>query len=113
MRAVLGEIHAASWAAAYATLFEAGFAALEVASRRGRWRQRTAAGTGTILLAELDGRPIAFCYVLPSVTRPGLAEIYSFYYHPDGWGSGVAAALMAETLRGLPARGYRAVHVRD
>jgi len=66
---------------------------------------------GSILIAELDGRPLALSYCVPSSTRPGLAEIYSFYGHPDGWGSGVAAALMTQTLRSLYDTGYAAVHL--
>jgi len=63
-----------------------------------------------VLLAELDGRPLALSYCVPSsVSR--LAEIFSFYGHPDGWGSGVAGALMTETLHRLCDRGYVQVHL--
>ena len=40
-----------------------------------------------------------------------MAEIYSFYGHPDGWGSGVAGALMTATLRSLVDGGYAGVHL--
>jgi len=82
-------------------MFQPDFAARAVESRRGRWHQRIAEGTGSILVAELDGRPLVLSFCVSSSTRPGLAEIYSFYGHPDGWGSGAAAALMTETLRSL------------
>jgi RimJ/RimL family protein N-acetyltransferase len=108
---VLGEVHAAAWQAAYAPLFETDFAAREVQSRRGRWHQRITESTSTVQLAELNGRPLALSYCVPSATRPGLAEIYSFYGHPDGWGSGVATALMTETLRNLHDSGYAEVHL--
>lgn len=107
----LGEIHATSWEAAYAPLFQADFAARAVESRRGRWHQRVAEGTGSVLLAELDGRPLALSFCVPSSTRPDLAEIYSFYGHPDGWGSGVAGSLMTETLRSLNNDGYAEVYL--
>ncbi len=107
----LGRIHAAAWEAAYAPLFDADFAARAVESRRGRWHQRIAEGAGLILLAELDGQPLALAFVRPSSSRPGWAEIFSFYGHPDGWGSGVAMALMSETLRLLSERGYGGVHL--
>jgi len=55
------------------------------------------------------GRWRSFC--MPSSPLVGLAEIYSFYGHPEGWGSGVAAALMAETLRNLHRNGYADVHL--
>ncbi len=107
----LGEIHAAAWEAAYAPMFQADFAARAVESRRGRWHQRIAEGTGSVLLAELDGRPLALSYCVPSSTLQGLAEIYSFYGHPDGWGSGIAGALMTQTLRNLNDDGYTEVHL--
>jgi GNAT superfamily N-acetyltransferase len=107
----LGEIHAASWEAAYAPFFDPQFAAGAVRDRRTQWHQRIAEGTGTILLAAFDGRPLALSYSSPSSTRPGYAEIYSFYGHPDGWGRGVAAALMAHTLRSLREDGFAGVHL--
>ncbi|MFD5100237.1 GNAT family N-acetyltransferase [Streptomyces albidochromogenes] len=108
---VLGEIHAAAWEVAYAPFFEKEFAAAAVESRRIRWHKRIADGTGTILLAVLDGRPLALSVHLPSPTRPGVAEISSFYCHPNSWGSGVAAALMTETLRHLRDEGFAQVHL--
>ncbi len=107
----LGEVHAAAWAVAYAPMFQPDFAAREVESRRGRWHQRIAESTSLILLAELDGRPLALSYCVPSATRSGLAEIYSFYGHPEGWGSGVATALMTETLHNLHGNRYAEVHL--
>jgi len=92
-------------------MFQPEFAARAVESRRGRWHQRIAEGAGPILLAELDDRPLALSFCMPSSPLVGLAEIYSFYGHPEGWGSGVAAALMAETLRNLHRNGYADVHL--
>lgn len=108
---VLGEVHAAAWEAAYAPFFEPEFAARAVQARRGRWHERIMEGTGTILLAVLDRQPMALSYSLPSSSRPGLAEIYSFYGHPASWGSGVAVALMVETLVRLRADGFPRVHL--
>ncbi|GGX23179.1 GNAT family N-acetyltransferase [Streptomyces chryseus] len=108
---VLGEIHAAAWEVAYAPFFEKEFAAGAVESRRVRWHKRIAEGTGTILLAVLDGRPLALSAHLPSQTRAGVAEISSFYCHPHGWGGGVAAALMTATLRRLREEGFAQVHL--
>ncbi|WP_433019195.1 N-acetyltransferase family protein [Kribbella sp. CA-294648] len=109
--AAIGVVHAASWEAAYAPFFDKDFAAGEIASRLTRWHERVTDPQGLILLAEQDGRPLAFSWAVPSSQRAGLAEIYSFYAHPDGWGSGVAAALMAETLGQLRAEGLTAVHL--
>jgi GNAT superfamily N-acetyltransferase len=107
----LGEIHAVAWEASHARFFQPQFAALAVQSRRTRWHERITAATGTILLAELDGRTLALCWRRPSSTRPGLAEIFSFYCHPDGWGRGVSAALMTDTLRQLDDDGFARVHL--
>ncbi|MER7846632.1 GNAT family N-acetyltransferase [Kitasatospora sp. NPDC096077] len=107
----LGEIHAAAWAAAYAPFFDPEFAAGAVRSRRTRWHARTAQGAWTILLAEHDGRPLALSAFGPSPTRPGSAELTTFYSHPDSWGSGIAPALMTETLRHMRDDGYARVHL--
>ncbi|MEW9555548.1 N-acetyltransferase family protein [Nonomuraea sp. NPDC050783] len=107
----LGEIHATAWEVSHAPFFAPEFAARSVQSRRTRWHARIAEGTGTILLALLDGRPLALSFLRPSPTRRGIAEIFSFYCHPDGWGSGVAAALMTETLRRLRDDGFSRVHL--
>ncbi|MFB7462897.1 GNAT family N-acetyltransferase [Streptomyces sp. NPDC056224] len=108
---MLGEIHAAAWEVAYGPFFEPEFAARGVLSRRSRWHARLREGAGTILLAVLDGRPLALSVFLPSPAGPGVAEICSFYSHPDSWGSGVAAVLMTGTLRRLRAEGYAAAHL--
>ncbi|MEU1785424.1 GNAT family N-acetyltransferase [Streptomyces sparsogenes] len=107
----LGEIHAAAWEAAYGPFFDPEFAARAVRSRRTRWHERIAQGAATILLAEHDRCPLALSAFGPSATRPGLAEILTFFSHPDSWGSGVAAALMTETLRHLRDDGFARVHL--
>lgn len=107
----LGEIHAAAWEASHAPFFQPEFAAQAVRSRRTKWHERIAEGKGTILVAALNGRPLALSFLHPSPTRPGLAEIFSFYCHPDGWGSGIAARLMTETLRRLHDDGFARVHL--
>ena len=104
-------MHAASWEAAYAPLFDSDFAAGQIASRLTRWHERVADPSGLIMLASVDGRPLAFSWSMPSTERPGLAELYSFYGHPDGWGTGIAAALMTGTLDGLRGDGFAAVHL--
>jgi RimJ/RimL family protein N-acetyltransferase len=105
--AIVGEIHAESWAVAYAPFFEPAFAAGQIADRRNRWSDRLRGGG--VLLGTVDGRPLAFTWLGPSPTRTGLAELYGCYAHPDGWGTGVAAAVMAATLDS--ASGYPAVHL--
>jgi GNAT superfamily N-acetyltransferase len=99
--AAVGEIHAASWGAAYAPLFPEAVAKEGIESRLTRWHARIADGDGLIMLGFVGDRPLAMSWSKPSETRPGFDEIYSFYTHPDGWGSGVSAALMDATLRSL------------
>ncbi|MEC4576536.1 GNAT family N-acetyltransferase [Streptomyces virginiae] len=108
---VLGGIHAAAWEAAYAPFFTPRFAAAGISSRLTRWHARLAAQDSTILLGEGDGRPMAMSVFRPSSTTPGLAEILSFYSHPDSWGTGVAAALMTGTLEHLRADGVTRTHL--
>ena len=105
--ATIGEIHAESWAIAYAPFFEPAFAAGQIADRRIRWGARL--GGGGILLGTVDGRPLAFTWIGPSPTRPGLAELYGCYAHPDGWGTGVAATVLAAALDSIA--GFPAVHL--
>ncbi|GLW11077.1 hypothetical protein Misp01_62050 [Microtetraspora sp. NBRC 13810] len=108
---VLGEIHAASWQAAYAGFFAPEFFAGAVRRRRGQWHDRLAARTGTALLAGRAGRPLALSFFGASPERPGTAQIFSFFGHPAGWGTGVASVLMHATLRELRERGFGRVHL--
>ncbi len=105
----LGEIHAASWAAAYAPFFPPDFAERAVEERRSRWHRLVAVAGGETMLAAVDGRPLVLSYTTPS--RPGSAEIVSFYGHPDGWGTGAAAALMTGTLEHLRDTGFARAHL--
>jgi GNAT superfamily N-acetyltransferase len=104
----VGEVHSASWAAAYAPLFPVEFAELGVTDRKARWGPRIAAGDGLVMLGLRSGRPLAMSW---SETDGAEAEIHSFYTHPDGWGSGVSAALMSALLARLRACGVTRVRL--
>ncbi|MEV1177389.1 GNAT family N-acetyltransferase [Nonomuraea sp. NPDC049784] len=108
---VVGEIHAESWKAAYSGFFTAEFFDGAVSRRRHKWHGVLAEGKDTIMLAALDGRPLAFSYFGPSPTRPESAEMFGFYGHPDGWGSGVAKALMTASLDTIREKGFKRVHL--
>ncbi|MFF3564711.1 GNAT family N-acetyltransferase [Streptomyces sp. NPDC002574] len=73
----------------------------------GSWRGpgRSCSRSGTVT-------PLALCWLRLSPTRPGPGEIFSFYCHPDGWGGGIAHALMAQSLRRLRDDGLPRVHLR-
>ncbi|MEU7002647.1 GNAT family N-acetyltransferase [Nonomuraea sp. NPDC046570] len=108
---VLGEIHAEAWKVAYAPFFAPGFAEQAVQRRRTQWRERIVQAKDTIMLARGDGRPLALSYFGASQTKTGMAEIHSFYAHPDGWGTGAARALMTATLAQLKKDGFDQVHL--
>lgn len=108
---MVGEIHAESWRAAYAPFFAPEFFAEAVRRRRSRWRGVLAEGKGTAMLAASDGRPLAFSYFGSSPTRLESAEIFGFYGHPDGWGTGVANALVTASLHGIREQGFGRVHL--
>ncbi|AQZ65489.1 GCN5-related N-acetyltransferase [[Actinomadura] parvosata subsp. kistnae] len=108
----VGEIHAESWRAANAPFFAPRFFADALRHRRTKWHDVLASeDKNTVLLAFLDGRPLAFSYFGPSAAHPGSVEIYGFYGHPDGWGSGIASALMTATLDRIRADGFGHVHL--
>lgn len=109
---VLGEIHAVSWGVSHGPLCTPKVAAAGIQERRTKWHAILAAGKDTtILLARLDERPGAFARFGASSSRPDLAEIHTFFAHPDVWGGGLAAALLAATLDGLREAGVDRVHL--
>ncbi|MEZ0073160.1 N-acetyltransferase family protein [Planotetraspora sp. GP83] len=108
---IVGEIHAGAWSAAYADLFPPEFFAEAVRHRRNKWHDVLVEGKDTVMLAALDGRPLAFSYFGSSPTRPESTEIFGFYGHPDGWGSGVASALMTASLDRMRENGFRRIHL--
>ncbi|MFI6602201.1 GNAT family N-acetyltransferase [Nonomuraea sp. NPDC050536] len=107
----IGEIHASSWLAAYGPFFAPEFFAQAVRHRRTKWPAVLAERKGAVLLGALGGRPLAFAFIGESPTRPGSAEIHSCFAHPDGWGTGVTAFLMAAAIDRLREDGYRHVHL--
>ncbi|GAA3448165.1 hypothetical protein Pve01_63690 [Planomonospora venezuelensis] len=107
----LGEIHAESWKTAYADFFPPGFFAEAVRHRRHKWKDVLTEDKDTVMLAALDGRPLAFSYFGSSPALPESAEIFGFYGHPDGWGTGIASTLMAASLDRIRENGFRRVHL--
>ncbi|MET9338075.1 GNAT family N-acetyltransferase [Nonomuraea sp. NPDC003804] len=108
---VLGEIHAISWGISHGPLCTPKVAAAGIQERRTKWDAILAEGKDTVLLALLDDRPGAFARFGASSFRPGLAEIHTFFAHPDVWGSGLAAALLAAILDRLRDVGHDRVHL--
>ncbi|MFI6316894.1 GNAT family N-acetyltransferase [Nonomuraea sp. NPDC050556] len=97
---VVGEIHAVSWGVSRGPLCTPKVAAAGIEERRTKWGAILAEeGQDTVLIAFLDDRPGAFARFGAS-SRPGLTEIHTFFAHPDVWGSGLSAALLAAIVDG-------------
>ncbi|WP_432863612.1 GNAT family N-acetyltransferase [Microbispora rosea] len=79
--------------------------------RRTKWHNVLIGQQGSVMLAALDGRPLALFYRGSSPTRPGSAEIFGFSGRPDGWGTGIASALMIAAFGGLRESGIAHVHL--
>ncbi|WP_220449321.1 GNAT family N-acetyltransferase [Nonomuraea longispora] len=108
---VLGEIHALSWGVSHGPLCTPKVAAAGVEERRSKWHGILAEDADTILLARLNERPGAFARYGASTSRPGSAEIHTFFAHPDVWGSGIATALLEAVLERVGEAGYADVHL--
>ncbi|NRQ38049.1 GNAT family N-acetyltransferase [Nonomuraea sp. NN258] len=108
---VLGEIHALSWGVSHGPLCAPKVAAAGIEERRAKWHGILADGADDILLARLNERPGAFARFGASTSRPGLAEIHTFFAHPDVWGSGIAKALLTDVLDRVRDAGYDDVHL--
>lgn len=108
---VLGEIHALSWGVSHGPLCSPKVAAAGIEERRTKWHGVLAETVDTILLASLDERPGAFARFGASASRPGLAEVHTFFAHPDVWGSGLATVLLEAVLEGVRDAGYGEVHL--
>ena len=64
------------------------------------------------LVAERDGRIVAFCMCGPERPNPRLVpgaaprgEVYALYAHPDSWSTGVGGQLLAAARQALAADG--------
>jgi len=94
----IGQAHATAWVAAYDHIFEWEFLLAGATGRRRGWSQtieRLLQPPNVLLVGEADGRVVAFAHARPA--EHGRAEVRGFYCHPYGWGSGIAALLMAKT----------------
>ena len=83
-------------------------AAIDVAARAERWRQRLAESRpgDVVLVAENGGSVVAFTSCGESRDTAGEGELYSIYALPEAWGSGAGPALMAAVLAALRAGGF-------
>lgn len=112
------DVQVASWRAGYAHVFPESILYAEDfdRTRRAFWNGwRFAPGHRLAVATEPaeDGdaeRVIGFSSYGPERERArgftGRAELYAFYFHPDRWGSGAAAALIEHTEDRFRAEGF-------
>lgn len=110
----LATVHVQSWQAAYGGLIPQGYLDnLSVARRQDGWKRILAAtawpSMGT-LVAEVDGRVVAFVSISPSRDEDQdsarVGEVTSIYALPEEWGRGVGRALMNSAIATLIEAGF-------
>ncbi len=102
----IGEAHGSAWEAGYGHIFEQPFLQGAADSRRILWTDAIGSlliAPSFILVAELDGLVLAYAHGAPAGDDEPKGEIHGFYSNPLAWGTGAAAALMAETCTILSA----------
>ncbi|MEZ0095387.1 N-acetyltransferase family protein [Streptacidiphilus sp. EB129] len=110
-------LRAASWRAAYAGIVPPAY--LDTMDddpedvRRAVRRFRESRADQHLLVAERDGRMVAFAICGPERPtpeqvrgRPPRGEVYALYAHPGSWSTGAGSALLAAALERLRADGF-------
>ncbi|MEU0789323.1 GNAT family N-acetyltransferase [Amycolatopsis sp. NPDC005961] len=91
----IGEVHVASWQAAYEGLIPADFlAGLSAEPRAAAWARQIRDG-GRVLVAEDDG-------VVAGFAAFGPGQLYALYLLPEFWGRGLGRALHDRVVEELP-----------
>jgi len=101
----IGDVHAESWLAAYAEIFDPEFLIAAAQSRRNGWRdllETLLFPPNVVMVGQLDGTVAAFGHAAPS-DEPGTLEVCGFYAHPAAWGTGIATVLMTDLFQRAPA----------
>lgn len=107
-------VHAAGWRAGYGAFFEAEALEEAIVERSTRWTNllnKADLGEALLLVAEEAGQIIAFVHAGPADEYPNAIMIYSFYVHPDHWGTGVAFELMHAILGSASAAGHQSAYL--
>jgi GNAT superfamily N-acetyltransferase len=108
----IGEVHAAAWQLGFGHVLGGEFLERASAGRRNGWRYaiaRVLARSNLVLVAGRDTHILAFSQSGQPDDGGTDPEIFAFYCHPVGWGTGLADALMLETCAALSTRARRAV----
>jgi GNAT superfamily N-acetyltransferase len=110
----IAAVHVASWRAAYRGLFpDRVLDGLSVDARERDWRGWLDEGGARqfTLLAERDGRIVAFCTIeMPARADDepeDVAAIPALYADPDTFGTGAGSALMDAAVEAMRDAGYR------
>jgi GNAT superfamily N-acetyltransferase len=110
----IAAVHLASWRAAYRGLMpDQVLDELSLDKREQDWREWLAEGGARhfTLVAERDGRLLAFCTVEMPAREEGesddVAAIPALYAHPDAFGTGAGRALMQAAVEAARDAGYR------
>ena len=120
----IADAHVAGWRVGYRGLFPDEYLDADSfdTERRDGWRKETwrESPRATLLVAVLDAAVVGFGYIGPervdeservddsekADSTPERGEVYAFYLHPSGWGSGAAACLMENCEARLRAGGF-------
>jgi GNAT superfamily N-acetyltransferase len=108
----IGEVHAASWLAAYARILDPEFLERAATGREQGWQfamSRVLVPSNLVLVAGYEDRISGFSHSGPTDDGSDALEIFAFYCHPQSWGSGLADALMHETCGVLSTAAHRAL----
>jgi GNAT superfamily N-acetyltransferase len=103
----IGEVHVASWRAAYAGLLPGGFLArLSAEARAASWARRIGDPgiPGRVLVVE-DGGVAGFAAFGPGPADAG--QLYALYLLPERWGRGLGRLLHDRVVLELAAGGHR------
>ena len=121
----IARAHVDAWRAAYRNSFTAEYLDADEfeASRVDRWRSWSwdSLVGSQLFVPVLNGHVVGFGHAGPErdeptcdasgseiavPTAPTRGEVYGFYVHPDSWGSGAAAPLMAACVAHLREAGF-------
>lgn len=109
----IADVHIASWRAGYGHVIPESvlFADDFEPRRRAIWTEwRFGPAQRIIVSVDETDRVVGFATYGPERERArgntGRGELYAFYFHPDTWGSGAAADLMARVHERLGAEGF-------
>jgi ribosomal protein S18 acetylase RimI-like enzyme len=116
-------VHVRGWQGGYAGIMPTDtLAALDVAERAGRWRDRLASSASnpydTYVAEDGAGSVIGFATIgpyrnhqQPDDIDPRSGELLAIYVHPERWGSGAGRALMETALAEVAARGWTEIRL--